>query len=279
MTDVLASPHNPRVRAAAALRDRRGRDAAGRIVIDGGREVRRALEAGLSVETLFVAESGCRTVECHEALELARRSRLDVVTLSDRAFEKVAFGDRADGIVAVALTPATALANLVLPADALLVVLEGVEKPGNLGAVLRSADGAGADAVIVTGDGVDPWNPNAIRASLGTIFRMPLATASAEEALAWLRDRAIRVVAARVDGGLEYTAADLTGPLAVALGSEAGGLSPTFAGDAVEAIRLPMHGTADSLNVSVAAAVLLYEARRQRGIPTAAASRHHANSP
>jgi len=278
MTGILTSPHNPRVRAAAALRDRRGRDAAGRIVIDGGREVLRALEAGLPIETAFVAESGCRTAACDAALALARRRRVEIVTLGERAFERVAFGDRADGIVAVGPTPETSLDRLEVPADPLVVVLEGVEKPGNLGAVLRSIDGAGADALIVTGLGVDLWNPNAIRASLGTIFRVPVAAASAPEALAWLRARSIRVIAARVDAQLEYTAIDLRGPLAIALGSETSGLSDTFGGDAAEPVRLPMHGAADSLNVSVAAAVLLYEARRQRGAPASrSAGRDHAN--
>ena len=279
MTEALSSPHNPRVRAAAALRDRRGRETAARIIIDGGREVLRALEAGVPVETLFVVEDGCRTADCHEALDLARRRRIEIVPLAERAFEKVAFGDRSDGIVAVAPTPETPLARVTVPADPLIVVLEGVEKPGNLGAVLRSADGAGADALLVTGQGVDVWNPNAIRASLGTIFRMPVATASASEALAWLRDRSIRVIAARVDAEQEYTEADLRGPLAIALGSEAAGLSEVFGAEGIEPVRLPMFGAADSLNVSSAAAVLLYEARRQRGAPppTRPQTGHHAN--
>ena len=264
---VLTSPQNPRIRAVAALRDRRGREAAGRIVIDGGREIRRALEAGVPIETLFVAESGCRTADCSEALALARRRRAEIVVLGERAFERVAFGDRAEGLVAIAPVPETSLDRLRLPADPLVVVLEAVEKPGNLGAVLRSADGAGVDGVIVTGGGVDVWNPNAIRASLGTIFSVPIATADSAAALAWLEARGIRVVSARVDGSREYTATDMRGPLAIALGSEAEGLSAAFGGAAVEAIRLPMLGIADSLNVSIAAAVLLYEARRQRGIP------------
>lgn len=267
MSEVITSQHNPRVRALVALRDRRGRDEAGRILIEGGREVLRALQAGVAVETVFVAAFGCRTAECAAALDLAATRNVEVVPLGERAFERAAFGERAEGILAVAVPPATTLAALArtLPERPLLVVLEGVEKPGNLGAVLRSADGAGADGVIVTGGGSDLFNPNAIRASLGTIFHVPVAAAPVAEAITWLRDRAIRIVAARVDGATDHTATDLRGGIAIALGSEAAGLSDAFAGPDVVAVRLPMHGVADSLNVSVAAAVLLYEARRQRG--------------
>ena len=267
MNEVLTSPHNPRVRALVALRDRRGREDAGRILIEGGREVLRALEAGIAVETVFVAEAGCRTAECAAALDLAAGHGAEVVRLGERAFERAAFGERAEGILAVAIPPPATLDALAraLPAAPLLIVLEGVEKPGNLGAVLRSADGAGADGVIVTGGGTDLFNPNAIRASLGTIFHVPLAAATAAETVAWLRERRIRIVAARVDAAADYTATDLRGAIAIALGSEATGLSNAFAGPDVIGVRLPMHGVADSLNVSVAAAVLLYEARRQRG--------------
>jgi TrmH family RNA methyltransferase len=167
----------------------------------------------------------------------------------------------------VVRTPSTTLAELALPADPLVVVLEGVEKPGNLGAVLRSADGADADAVLLADPTTDPWNPNAIRASLGTIFGRPVVSASSAKVLAYLRERAIRPVAAIVEASDAYTEADLTGPLALILGSEAAGLGPIWRSDDVERVHLPMHGLADSLNVSTAAAILLYEARRQRGAP------------
>lgn len=267
MSEALTSPHNPRVQAIVALRDRRGREEADRILVEGGREVLRALHAGVAVETVFVADIGCRTAECAAALELAARRGAEVVLLGERAFERAAFGERAEGILAVAVPPPTTLGALAgpLPAEPLLVVLEGVEKPGNLGAVLRSADGAGADAVIVTSGGTDLFNPNAIRASLGTIFHVPLASATAAEAVTWLREHGIRIVAARVDAAADYTATDLRGAVAIALGSEASGLSDAFTGPDVIGVRLPMLGIADSLNVSVAAAVLLYEARRQRG--------------
>jgi TrmH family RNA methyltransferase len=157
----------------------------------------------------------------------------------------------------------TALADLQLPATPLVVVTEDVEKPGNVGAILRSADAVGADAVITAG-GTDLFNPNVIRASVGTVFSVPVASAPAAEVAAWLRDRGIRIVASRVDAAALHVEADLTGPLAIVMGSEASGLSDAWRGPDVEGIRLPMLGAADSLNVSAAAAVLLYEAWRQR---------------
>jgi TrmH family RNA methyltransferase len=151
----------------------------------------------------------------------------------------------------------------VLPADPLVIVTEDVEKPGNVGAILRSADAIGASAVIAVG-GTDLHNPNVIRASVGTIFSVPVASASAAEVDAWLRARDVRIVASRVDATALHVDADLTGPLAIVLGSESSGLSDAWRAPDIGAIRLPMLGVADSLNVSAAAAVLLYEAWRQR---------------
>jgi TrmH family RNA methyltransferase len=148
--------------------------------------------------------------------------------------------------------------------DPLVVVVEAVEKPGNLGAILRTADGAGADAVIAADARTDLFNPNAIRASLGTIFALPVAAAPSGEVLERLASAGARILAARVDADGLYTEADLRGPLAVVLGSEAEGLTSAWDDPRVEPVRIPMRGAADSLNVSVAAAVLLYEAVRQR---------------
>ena len=269
---AVVSPSNPRVRAAAALRDRRERERTGRIVIDGARELGRALDAGidggiqgrLDVETIFICEDLCRSTAC---LELAARlgpADRRLVRVSETAFAKLAFGDRADGVVGVAVRPDLALDRIHPPTPALIAVVEAVEKPGNLGAILRSADGAGLDALIAADPRTDLYNPNAIRASLGTIFRVPLAAAPAAEVLGWLRAAGIRIVVARVDGGTPYAQTDLTGPTAIVLGSEAEGLTAAWSGPDVVAVRIPMLGAGDSLNVSVAAAILFYEARRQR---------------
>ncbi len=264
----IASPANPRVRAAAALRERRERDRTGRIVIDGARELLRALDAGVTLETLFVCAPLCRSPACHDLLERVAPTDPRHVPVTEAAFAKLAFGDRAEGVVGIALRPTLELSALDPPEAPLLVVVEAVEKPGNLGAILRSADGAGADGLIAADPTTDLFNPNAIRASLGTIFSVPVAAATTAATLAWLRSRRIRIVVARIDGSELYTQTDLTGPIAIVLGSEAGGLTAAWSGPGVRAVRLPMDGSADSLNVSTAAAVLLYEARRQRAPTT-----------
>jgi TrmH family RNA methyltransferase len=260
---VITSTKNPRVRAAAALRDRRERDAAGCTLVDGVRELGRALDAGASVVEVFVDAT---RLSAAGSAEVERAAHLGAVitAVAPRVLDGLAYGDRAEGVVAVVRNPDTRLASLDLSPSPLVVVVEAVEKPGNLGAILRSADAAGADAVIAADPRTDLLNPNVVRASQGTVFAMPLAAAGAGDVRAWLQARGIAVIAARVDAALDYVAADLRGPVAIVLGSEAEGLSGTWVGPDVTAVRLAMHGVADSLNVSVTAAVLLYEARRQR---------------
>lgn len=263
---VLESPRNPRVRAAAALRERRERDRRGLTLVDGVREVRRAVDAGVRPGAVFVNPAQL----ARHADGRALRERLVAIGIrqyesSEAVLERLGFGDRSEGIVAVIPIPGQALDELSLPANPLVVVLEQVEKPGNLGAVLRSADGAGVDAVILADPLTDVFNPNAIRASLGTIFSIPLASAPLSAVRAFLDARGLVVVAARVDADALYTDVDLRPGTAIVLGSEAHGLSEAWHEEGVVAVRLPMLGLADSLNVSIAAAILVYEARRQRG--------------
>jgi RNA methyltransferase, TrmH family len=261
---VITSTKNPRVVAAAELRDRRERDRAGLTLVDGVRELSRALDGGARVAEVFVDADG-RSTAGGEVVERARAAGAIVTPVSATVIERLAYGDRAEGLVATVVIPDLRLGSLDLPPDPLVLVLEAVEKPGNLGAVLRSADGAGVDAVILADPRTDPFNPNAVRASLGTIFATRLAAAPTDDVRAWLRAKAIAILAARVDGAVDYTEADLRGAIAIVLGSEAEGLTDAWSGEGVLAIRLPMLGVADSLNVSIAAAVLAYEARRQRG--------------
>jgi len=261
---VLASPSNPRIKAAARLRERRDRDRSGLTLIDGARELRRALEAGVDVVDAFMCEPLVAGEDARAALDALRARGVAVTTTTEAAFAKLAFGDRAEGLLAVVRAPSLGLGDLTLPADPLIVVIEGVEKPGNLGAILRTADGAGVDAVIAASPATDLANPNVIRASAGTIFTVPMAAAATDDVLRWLRDQRIRIVATRVDAEPAYTELDLTGSVAIVLGSEAGGLTDAWLGPDIEAVHLPMLGVADSLNVSVTAAILVYEARRQR---------------
>jgi TrmH family RNA methyltransferase len=281
---VITSLQNQRVKNAIKLRDRRERQKQGRIVIDGARELLRAINAGVNLVEVFVCEELCQSPECRKLLahSALRTPHSELLSVGPAVFEKLAYGQRAEGVVGVARTPSTTLADLALPPDPLIAVLEGVEKPGNVGAVLRSADAAGVSALIVADGGTDLYNPNAIRASLGTIFTVPVCVASSADTVRWLAERGIAIYTARVDAELEYTQADFTRPCAIVLGSEAQGLTdqwrskPSATGSgrtasgatcsvsAVTSIKLPMLGVADSLNVSTAAAVLFYEALRQR---------------
>jgi TrmH family RNA methyltransferase len=265
---TLTSTANPRFRAALSLRDRRERARHGRLLVDGVREVARALDAGVALVEIFVAPGASPEPGVDAVVARATGFGIPIVPVTADLLSRLAYGERASGIVAVASAPATSLEALRLPAEAPIVgILEDVEKPGNLGAVCRSADGAGLDALIAAGTTAapaDPWNPNAVRASLGTVFTLPLGVASTGSVLAWLRDRGLRVVAARVEGSVPYSEADLRGPVALVLGSEATGLTEAWSGADVTAVRLPMRGRADSLNVAAAAAILFYEARRQR---------------
>jgi TrmH family RNA methyltransferase len=261
---VLTSTANPRVKVAAALRERRERTRTGLTLVDGARELRRALDAGVEVTEAFVHDPDLAGEDARAALDKLLSANVPVHRVTGPVIERLAFGDRSEGVVAVVRLSPLGLAAVPLPDDALVVVLEGVEKPGNVGAVLRSADGAGATAVIAASPRTDLANPNVIRASAGTVFAMPVAAAPSDEVLAWLRANDVRVVATRVEASRLYSDADLRGRVALVLGAEDEGLTDTWTGPDIEAIHLPMHGIADSLNVSVSAAIVLYEARRQR---------------
>lgn len=266
----LTSTANPRVKAVVRLRDRRERDATGLALVDGIREIRRAMDAGVEVVEAFAADSLATSVDATALIARLAAAGHRATQVSEAVLVRIAFGDRTDGIVAVVRTPQRTFADIHLPAPpaaALIAVVEGVEKPGNLGAILRSADGAGLDAVVAADPRTDLANPNVIRASLGTIFARPVVEATSVETLVWLRASGLTIVAARVDGAIDYATQDLRGPVAIVLGAEADGLSPAWSAPDVIAVRIPMLGVADSLNVSAAAAVLFYEARRQRTTP------------
>ncbi|MBS0207597.1 MAG: RNA methyltransferase [Planctomycetes bacterium] len=263
----ITSVQNPRVKQLVKLRDQRGRARQERIVIDGPREVSRAVAAGVRLAELFICPALCRSAEARELCQQAQAGALgdaQIAPVTETVFAKLAYGERHDGVVAVAERPTARLDELRLPERPLVVVLAGVEKPGNVGAALRSADGAGASALVVADGATDLFNPNTIRASQGVIFSFPVVEATAAETLSWLRRRGLAMYAARPDAATVYTDAHLTGPAALILGSEAEGLDAVWQADDVHPIRLPMLGQSDSLNVSVTAAVLCYEALRQR---------------
>lgn len=277
--ESITSPANPRIKRAAALRDADDRRATGLTLVDGRRELARAAAAGVEIVEAFVGarsladpatdEFGTTLAEWLATLS-ARGTQ--VAGVSDRAFERVAFGGRDEGVVGVVRFGPTPLAAANLAANRAIFVIEGVEKPGNLGAILRTADAAGLGGVIVCDARTDVANPAVIRASLGTVFAVPVATCSTAEAVAWCRSRGRPVVAATPGGTLLWHQADLRGAPALLLGSEAHGLTDAWAaatadGLRLQSVRLPMHGLADSLNLSVTAAVLAYETVRQREGP------------
>ncbi len=261
----VSSPQNPRFRLALRLRDGRGRKQQGRVIIDGWREISRAAEAGLAIEEVFVREGLTSAGDVRLAGLQERLSQAAWLELPEVLFKGLAYGDRDDGIVAVARRPATGLDRIPADGRSLVLVLDAVEKPGNLGAIVRSADGAGAAGVIVADLATDPFHANSIRSSVATVFSLPLAQASGPEVIDWLRENQFRILLA--DGSASQSLFDISlgGKVAVVLGSEARGLASYWRGlaDAVS-VGLPMHGLADSLNVSATAAVILYEAARQR---------------
>jgi TrmH family RNA methyltransferase len=253
------------VKEAIRLRSGRHRAKRRRCLIDGARELAQAQKAGVQIVEVFVCAALCKSAEAQEVVARLDRFGAELWHVSSDVFEKMAFGDRRDGVLAVAQTPGRELAGFEPADEGLVAVLEGLEKPGNVGAVLRSADAAGVAGVIVADPATDLYNPNCIRASLGTVFRVPVCTATAGDALEWLRGRGLKIFAARVDAALVYSEVNLAERAAVVLGSEAGGLSEAWRGADITPIKLPMLGAADSLNVSATAAVLFYEAWRQRG--------------
>ena len=268
---TITSPNNPRVKLAVRLRTRRGRRQQDRIIIDGPREIRRALDSGVRIVEAFVFPGDVKPSE-HAVIDpLVRQLREAGVScweVTDAVFQRVSYGDRADGVVAIAETPNSDLSSWTGARPSLVAVLEGIEKPGNVGAILRSADAAGIDGVIVANPATDLYNPNTIRASLGALFSLPVFSADSDTVRAWLRRHGLHIVVARVDGSIPLHQVSLRQPCAVVLGSESDGVSSHWREADMQAVRLPMLGTVDSLNVSVTAAVIFYEALRQRQTPT-----------
>ncbi len=261
---VINSLNNPKVKLAVKLRDRRQRERDGLMLIEGHDELSLALASGLRPQTIFYCPV-LSPVTSHMALiEQARWPGVEWVEVSEPVFTKMAYRENPDGWLAIAPTPRRRLADLTLSAAPLLVVAEAVEKPGNLGAILRSADAAGVDGVIVCDPATDVNNPNVVRASRGTLFTVPVAEAAGAAALTWLRERGTKIIAATPQAAIAYTESDLRGPVALTVGAEDKGLSRLWLEKADLAVRIPMRGKVNSLNVATTAALLLYEAVRQR---------------
>lgn len=261
---MITSTQNVLVKYIVTLREPKVRKNEGVTIIDGVRELKRAFEAGIKPDkVLFCPQlfSGRRE---EELIEQLARQGVELIEVNNMVFAKMAFGDRHEGILALASVSAKTLAQLKLPANPLVVIVESVEKPGNLGAILRTCDGAGVDALIVCDPKTDVYNPNVIRASVGTVFSVPVVTTSKDSALKFLQQKKVKICGAFVDAPALYTNANLSGPLAITLGTEDEGLSDFWAKHADIKVKIPMLGIADSLNVSASAAIIIYEALRQR---------------
>ncbi len=261
----ISSLANPKVKTVVKLRQRSHRDELGLMLVEGYREIKRALEHAYRPTQLFYCEALFLKGTNEPALvEQARAAGAEILACSAPVFLKMAYRERPEGLLAVGPQPRRSLEDLVLPPRALLLVGEGIEKPGNLGTMLRSADAAGAAAVIVCDRCTDPYTPNVVRASTGTLFSMPVVETGGEALRAWLRDHGFSVLAATPHTDRLHTEVDLTGNVAIVVGAEQTGLTPAWLAAADLQVRIPMMGLADSLNVSAATTILLFEALRQR---------------
>lgn len=262
--EKISSLQNPRIKELVRLRDRRPRDETGVFLVEGYREIRRALEKQVALRELYFAPGWFLGENEPALIAQAEAAGAQLFELSKEAFAKVAYRERPDGLLAVAPQWHRTLADLTLRPVPLLLVVEAIEKPGNLGTILRSADAAGCDAVIVCDPVTDIFNPNVVRASTGVLFSVPLVVAEGPEVFAWLQAKKIRAIATTPAAETLYTAADLRGPLAIVMGSEQYGLSEFWLKNANLPVRIPMAGQADSLNVAMATIITLFEAVRQR---------------
>jgi TrmH family RNA methyltransferase len=263
VTEVITSPTNPRIKALVRLRDRRHRDRSGTFLVEGFRELHRALQGGVEIESLYVCPSLFLGENTPALVERVAATGAEVIEVAERAFRKVSYRDRPEGLLAVARQFPTDLGRIRPGPDPLVLVVESIEKPGNLGTMLRTADAAGA-SVVVCDPTTDPFNPNVVRASLGTLFLVPLAICTSREALEWARSAGMTIVATTPEGEDLYWDVDLRSGVALAIGSEQYGLTPTWLEGADVRVRIPMAGSADSLNAAMAAGIVLFEAVRQR---------------
>lgn len=271
--ETITSAQNPKIKNLLLLQEKsRARKEQGLFVVEGRRELEHCIEAGFRVRTVFV----CPAIAGEEWLPSVplrgpvrantpgSHSSPDVIGISEQIYRKIAYREGTEGIVAEVEYRTIGLEDLKLPENPLILVLEAVEKPGNLGAVLRTADAAGADAVIVADPLTDLYNPNLIRASIGAVFTVPTVTAPTEDVIPWLKARGIQILTAQLQDSSLYYDVDMKRGTAIVMGTESTGLTQPWREAADAHIRIPMLGRLDSLNVSVSASILVYEAVRQR---------------
>jgi len=264
MHKYISSAQNSSVRRLLQLQEKsRTRKKEGGFIIEGLREISLAISGGYAVTELYIKESDLEEAPLKELVDTIINAT--ITSLSDEVFNKVAYRGSTEGVIAFAKAKKTVLTDLDLPSNPLLLIAEAPEKPGNIGALLRTADGAGVDAFILANPKTDLYNPNIIRSSVGCVFTNQIATGTTEAIISFLRDKGIAIYSAILQDAQPYDVQDFSEPTAIVVGTEATGLSEVWRIASKQNIIIPMQGTIDSMNVSVAAGVLIFEARRQRG--------------
>lgn len=264
---TILSPQNARVKELVRLREGNYRRREQRFLLEGYREIERAMIKNARIEELFVCREFLKNKEADALIARAEAEDAQIFEVADKAFLKASYRENPDGLIAIAPMWGLELDRVVLGTNPLILIIEGVEKPGNLGTLLRSADGAGADAVIITDPVIDVFNPNVIRASQGAIFQQMIAVAEQKELCEWLEQNDFSVYATSPEGAVDFWEVDMLKPTAILMGREHEGLSKSWLKrEDIQPIKIPMKGLSDSLNVSASAAIVLYEAVRQRAV-------------
>ena len=263
----ISSVQNPEIRELITIKEKKkGRSSSGLFVLEGLREFGLARKAGYEFATYFICPEILPESQWETYIDLT--SGIPIRTVSKTVYERIAYRGKTEGLVALAHARSHRLEDLgPLPKNPLILVAESPEKPGNLGGLLRTADAAGLDAVFVADMKSDLYNPNVVRSSVGCLFTVPIAIADSERLLTFLAANGIHIYAAALQESIPYTETDFRGPTAIVVGTESTGLTPIWREKAREKIRIPMAGAIDSMNVSVSAAILIFEAKRQRSLP------------
>lgn len=263
---TISSLQNARIKDIVKLRQRSHRDASSMMIIEGLKEIRMALRNNHKISELFVCKDLIENDSDNELIQLCQSTGTEIFECTMPVFQKIAYRDNPQGLLAIAPSISRSLNSFQPPPNALIIIAESIEKPGNLGTILRSADATGVNAVIVCDRCTDINNPNVIRASIGTIFSIPVIEASSSETLAWLKENHIQSIAATPNAKSLYTDLNMTTATAIIVGAEQPGLSEMWIQNTDHQVVIPMTGQADSLNVASATTIILYEALRQRSL-------------
>ena len=258
----ITSAQNPYIKSLVLLQEKaKARKKSGTFLIEGLREIELAMKGNYEIETVLIVP------ELLDKSFKTSRFQVEIIEISKEVFQKLAYRDTTEGILAVAKTKSLQLSDLKLSANPLILVVEAIEKPGNIGAMLRTADAAKLDAVIIANPKTDLYNPNIVRSSVGCLFTNQIAMGSTEEVIAFLKEKKIAFYSATLQNSTSYDTQNYITPTALVVGTEDIGLSKPWRIEATQNIIIPMQGEIDSMNVSVAAAIMIFEAKRQRGFP------------